>query len=230
MFQGFTNRTFEFYMAIRFNNNKDFFHSNQQWYQEDVRRPMVDLCASLSTEMLKIDPELETRPARCIAHINRDLRYSQNKGPYRDYSFLKFRRSDMEKGKHMEFFFDISDDNAGYGVGIYQTNLPLMNELSRKILVNPDEVLEAVRPVVKEFTFYPDIIKRKKIPEDVPDELREWYALRNFYVYKVIEDHTLLKSPRLVDEIIRGYRLAEPLYRLVNGLDCKEALCNQEDT
>ena len=32
MFQGYNDETFEFFMAIRFNNNTDFFHSNRDWY------------------------------------------------------------------------------------------------------------------------------------------------------------------------------------------------------
>lgn len=32
MFQGFTEQTFEFFMAIRFNNNREFFLENHDWY------------------------------------------------------------------------------------------------------------------------------------------------------------------------------------------------------
>ena len=40
MFKGFTNRTDEFFMAIRFNNNAQFFHENHDWYDEAVRQPL----------------------------------------------------------------------------------------------------------------------------------------------------------------------------------------------
>ncbi|NLG25439.1 MAG: DUF2461 domain-containing protein, partial [Clostridiales bacterium] len=46
MFQGFTDRTFEFFMAIRFNNNREFFLANHDWYAQAVRDPMRSLAAA----------------------------------------------------------------------------------------------------------------------------------------------------------------------------------------
>ena len=48
MFQGFSDETFEFFMAIQFNNNTEFFHSNHDWYVDAVRRPCLELAAALS--------------------------------------------------------------------------------------------------------------------------------------------------------------------------------------
>lgn len=67
MFQGFTSETFEFYMAIRFNNNREFLQANQEWYQSAVRKPLVELCQALAPTVEAIDPQLDTRPGRCVA-------------------------------------------------------------------------------------------------------------------------------------------------------------------
>ncbi len=48
MFQGFTDRTFEFFMAIKFNNNREFFHENHDWYEEAVRNPLRELAADIA--------------------------------------------------------------------------------------------------------------------------------------------------------------------------------------
>lgn len=61
MFQGFTSETFEFYMAIRFNNNREFLQANQEWYQSAVRKPLVELCQALAPTVEAIDPQLDTR-------------------------------------------------------------------------------------------------------------------------------------------------------------------------
>ena len=59
MFQGFTDRTFEFFMAIQFNNNREFFHSNHDWYEEAVRNPLRDLAADLAPVIEQMDPDLD---------------------------------------------------------------------------------------------------------------------------------------------------------------------------
>ena len=92
MFQGFTDETFEFFMAIRFNNNTEFFHSNHDWYQRAVRTPCLELAAALSEAVGAVDDEIELRPNRVVSRINRDLRFSRDKSPYRDYMWLKLRR------------------------------------------------------------------------------------------------------------------------------------------
>lgn len=92
MFQGFTEQTFEFFMAIRFNNNREFFLENHDWYQSSVRTPCLDLAAALGESVNALDPELETRPTKVLSRINRDVRFSNDKSPYRDYLWLAFRR------------------------------------------------------------------------------------------------------------------------------------------
>ncbi|MDO4573538.1 MAG: DUF2461 family protein, partial [Clostridia bacterium] len=65
-------------------------------------------------------------------------------------------------------------------------------------------------------------IKRMAIPAEVPEELREWYALRGFYFEREIDDFDLLRSPALVDEIAAGYREIRPLYQYILALAPEE--------
>ena len=43
MFQGFSDDTFEFLMALSFNNNREFFHANHDWYVKGLRKPALEL-------------------------------------------------------------------------------------------------------------------------------------------------------------------------------------------
>ena len=92
MFQGYNDETFEFFMAIGFNNNVDFFHSNHDWYLRGVREPSLRLAEALSPVIEEIDDSLERRPNRVVSRINRDIRFSKDKSPYRDYIWLSFHR------------------------------------------------------------------------------------------------------------------------------------------
>jgi len=94
MFQGYSDETFEFFMAIRFNNNTDFFHSNHDWYRRAVRGPSIDLAEALGPTMEAIDPSIERRPNRVVSRINRDIRFSHDKSPYRDHIWLSFHPID----------------------------------------------------------------------------------------------------------------------------------------
>ena len=114
MFQGYTDETFEFFMAIRFNNNADFFHSNHDWYLRAVREPSLALAEALAPTVEWLDDSLERRPNRVLARINRDIRFSHDKSPYRDYIWLAFRRPGEEKSVTLGVYFDLSDSGASY--------------------------------------------------------------------------------------------------------------------
>lgn len=213
MFQGYSDETFEFFMAIRFNNNQEFFHGNRDWYLRAVREPCLALAEALSPAVEEIDAELERRPNRVVSRINRDIRFSRDKSPYRDYMWLAFRRpKDDERRGIPGMYFEITASGASYGMGFYNENKPLMNGLRRRLTTEPEAFLAAWQPTRNDFNLYASSMKRIKIPEDLHPEVLPWYPMKSFYLEKEIRDFDLIKSPALVDEIIAGYRKMQPLY------------------
>ncbi len=218
MFQGFTDQTFEFFMAIRFNNNREFFLDNHAWYLEHVRTPALDLADALHDSVETLDPALERRPHRVVSRINRDIRFSNDKSPYRDYIWLAFRRPGEERKTTLGVYVDLSDSGLSYGMGFYDENLPLMKAHRLQLQNDCTEFQEIAEHVEKRFALFPKSFKRIKIPEHLPQPLKKWYPLRGFYVEKEITDFSLLKSSALADEIADGYRYLTPLYRYFTRL------------
>ena len=218
MFQGFDDQTFEFFMAIRFNNNREFFLANHDWYRDHVRVPCLDLAEALNDAVEALDPELERRPQKVVSRINRDVRFSNDKSPYRDYLWLAFRRPGEARTTTLGVYVDISDSGLNYGMGFYDENLPLMRAHRAQLTRDENEFAAIAREVEKEFTLHPRSYKRMRIPETLSEDMKKWYPLRGFYVEKSIDDFDLLKSPALADEIAAGYKKLKPLYDYFMGL------------
>lgn len=215
MFQGFTDRMFEFFMAIQFNNNREFFHENHEWYEEAVRTPLRELAAELAPVVEKLDSELECRPEKVVSRINRDIRFSNDKSPYRNYMWLAFRRPGDERNTSLGAYFDISCQGGAYGVGIYNECRPYMNGIRGRLLREEENFLNAWLPVKARFELCGNRFKRMTVPEGMHEEAARWYLLRGFYVERSLSDFDLLCSPRLVDEIRDGFEALEPLYRFL---------------
>lgn len=215
MFQGYSDETFEFFMAIRFNNNRSFFLDNRDWYLCAVREPSIALAEELESTVEDIDPELERRPHRVVSRINRDIRFSKDKSPYRDYIWLAFRRPAEERGTTLGVYFDISDKGASCGMGFYKENRVLMDELRRKIQCGPQEMLNLYIPQMNDFKLYAEPNRRIKVQEGIPDVLIPWYTAKGFYFEHEINDFDLIRSPQLAEEIKRCYRQLKPLYRCI---------------
>ena len=134
MFSGFRDDTFEFFMALAFNNNREFFHANHDWYERSVRRPLCELCADLAPVLFAIDRDIEVRSARVVSHINRDLRYSRDKSPYRDYMWLGFHRAGLDKRDCFHYYFDIGAQGGNIGIGMYGDDRAWTDALRRAIV------------------------------------------------------------------------------------------------
>lgn len=212
MFPGFSDRMFEFFLALQFNNNREFFHENHAWYEEAVRNPLYRLIEEVRPVVLEIDPLLETRPVKALCRINRDTRYAHDKSPYRTYMWFTFRRRQGEQKMQPGLYFDISAQGASLGMGIYLENRPLMDALRRRILLEP-QALDALTPP-KGFSLELQSFKRMAVPEQVPEALKIWYPARTFYFFQDIQDFTLLKRSELAQTLAQGYRALKPAYLL----------------
>lgn len=223
MFQGYSNETFEFFMAIRFNNNRPFFQENRDWYLRAVREPSLLLAQDLSDLAEQIDPDLERRPNRAVSRINRDIRFSRDKSPYRDCCWVSFHHTGEEKGKLPGFFFELRDVGGFCGLGFYQNNRALMDIIRRYILEKPQQMLEIYLPLAEEFQFYVDTAGRIAVPEAVPMQLRALYTAKQFYFEKEIADFDLIRSPDLVGELRACFNRLAPFYRTIMDLYRQQA-------
>lgn len=218
MFQGFTDETFEFFMAIQFNNNTDFFHNNHDWYVRAVRQPCLELAATLSEPMSAIDDEIELRPNRVVSRINRDLRYSRDKSPYRDYMWLRLRRPADPTRANVGFYFDISAQESSFGMGFYEESKPHMNGFRRRMVTEPETVLGLLQPLENDFALHLNAFKRMKLPEGLHPALRGWYPIRSFWFVQDIRDFGLLKSPDLVNALAEGFNRLAPIYKYIRDI------------
>lgn len=224
MFHGFTDETFEFFMAIQFNNNTEFFHENHDWYVRAVRTPCMELAAALSEVMAEIDDAIELRPNRVVSRINRDLRFSRDKSPYKDYMWLKLRRpgpSERENDHQRAnpgFYFDISAAESSFGMGFYEESKPHMNGFRRRLITDPETFLNLWRPLQGEFDLHLNAFKRMKRPENLHPAVDMWYPIRSFWFTRNIGDFSLLKSPALVDVLSDGFRRLAPFYRYIQSI------------
>ncbi len=217
MFGGFTDRTLDFLIAIRFNNNRAFFHENHDWYMESVRKPLLELAFDLAGTIEQIDPELERRPERVVSRINRDLRFSKDKSPYRDYMWIGWHNP-ANKGGLPGYYVDISPDHLGYGLGFWEDNKPLIEAHKLYLINHPDDFLRTVPPALEGMGLELRGYKRTKFPDELKSELQPWYAMRSLFVFRNIGDYKEMFDANLGETIRQAFLKLAPVYRYFAGL------------
>jgi uncharacterized protein (TIGR02453 family) len=81
--------TLDFYRELRHNNHKEWFDRNRKWY-EVVKKDTLRFTGDLLARIQAFDPSLgHLQPKDCIFRINRDIRFSADKTPYKPtWAFL----------------------------------------------------------------------------------------------------------------------------------------------
>jgi uncharacterized protein (TIGR02453 family) len=72
-----------FFKELAANNNKDWFDANRERYLTSVKQPFEVFVAEVIARVAKLDPQVRIEPKEAIFRINRDVRFSRDKAPYK---------------------------------------------------------------------------------------------------------------------------------------------------
>ncbi len=121
-FQGFPEGTFQFLNGITRNNNKAWFDNHRDDYQAyyvDAARSFVE---ALGPRLSKLSPTLKYEASinGSLFRINRDVRFSKDRRPYKNHIDLWFWHGDRRGWDSPGFFFRMFADRLILGAGMHK--------------------------------------------------------------------------------------------------------------
>ena len=79
----FNEEYLDFFKELAQFNKKEWFDENRKRYEKSVKIPFKKFVTELIQEIQKIDPEVEIEAKDAVFRINRDIRFSKDKTPYK---------------------------------------------------------------------------------------------------------------------------------------------------
>jgi uncharacterized protein (TIGR02453 family) len=79
----FTPDYLQFFKDLAANNNRDWFHENKSRYESSVKKPFELFVQDLIKTVQTHDKSIQIKPSEAIFRINRDIRFSKEKTPYK---------------------------------------------------------------------------------------------------------------------------------------------------
>lgn len=136
-FQGFPEASFEFLNGLAENNDKNWFDAHRDDYVAHYFDAAKDFIEAVGPRLRLLSPDVrfEPRVNGSIARINRDVRFSKDKRPYKDHLDLWFWHGDKRGWDNPGFFFRLSPETVTLGTGM---------------LGFPKEMLDRYRAVVSD--------------------------------------------------------------------------------
>ena len=220
----FTAATTDFFLDLRYHNSKSFMDANRERYLRQVREPFYAFIGALAPAVLTIDPEMETRPNRCLSRINRDIRFTKDKSPYRDHLWVAFRASCVGKDGVPFFWFELSPESTGWGVGIWGENRSAMDAMRRRMTAAPREFLPVLKSLAdRGFRLAGDEWKKLRVPDEIPEALAPWYRKKEIYAERALLPAAEAFRDDLTERVKADYLALTPFYRILRGAAAEEA-------
>ncbi len=121
-FAGFPKETVKFIRQLSKNNNKQWFDQHRADYEEHYIAPAKAFVEAIAPGLKKIDSGLQAEPKvnGSIFRINRDIRFSKDKTPYKDHLDLWFWSGDKKGWDTTGLFFRITPKNLVLGAGMHK--------------------------------------------------------------------------------------------------------------
>lgn len=137
-FPGFPQETFAFLEGIAAHNEKAWFDANRPLYEAGYVEPAKAFVSALGPRLREISPKVEFEPRvnGSIARINRDIRFSKDKRPYKDHLDIWFWHGEKRGWDNPGFWFRLTPAHVHLGSGMHGFDKDML-EAFRNAVIHP---------------------------------------------------------------------------------------------
>jgi uncharacterized protein (TIGR02453 family) len=137
-------KTLSFLSKIKNNNNTDWMRANKESYLE-ARKEFEFLVQELIVRISQWDDRYShLEPKNCIFRFNRDIRFSDNKKPYKE-NFAAFFGIGGKKSSLPGYYVSITPGEIFVGGGLWHPESDKLQRLRRYILENGDQLQKIIK-------------------------------------------------------------------------------------
>ena len=210
--------TIKFLKELKKNNNREWFDVNRKLY-ENAKADFLNLVNEVLHEMQLKDSSLQgLEPKQCVFRINRDVRFSKDKSPYKSNMGTSFNKGG-KKSMLAGYYFQLEPGCSFIAGGIWMPLAAELKKVRQEIDYNFDEFQKIISS--KKFVAqFGDIDKTQSLirpPKgyDEANEAIEYLKLKSFITHLPVEDETLTQKD-LVKKIVTAFDSMQPLIHFLN--------------
>ena len=203
-----------FFKELAANNNKDWFDENRKRYETIVREPFKVFVADVIAEIHKIDSSISIEPKDAIFRINRDIRFSKDKTPYKLHVGAVVSQFGKKDKTNPGIYFELGPEHLGIFSGAWDPDKIQLEKIRRHIGANLGKFDKLIKSP-SYLKYFPDGIKgdkNKRLPKDILEIAQNQGLVFNkqFY-YQAFLNPSEITKDSLLKIILKHYNSAKPL-------------------
>jgi uncharacterized protein (TIGR02453 family) len=214
----FTPATLTFLRGLKRNNRREWFLAHRAEYDACVREPMMTIIERLAADFRSFAPELVANPKSSMYRIYRDVRFSENKAPYKTHVAAVFPTRGLNKHEGAGLYFHISPTEVWAGGGMYAPETAQLQAVREHIAAN----VRRLRTIVESPGFTREVgrlegERLQRVPRGFPRDhaAAEFLKFRQFLAGREFPP-ALAASPRFYATLLSVFRRVAPLARFLN--------------
>ena len=217
----FKHEFLDFFIELAPNNNKDWFDLNRKRYEDFVKEPFKKFVTHIISKLAENDPSFSEIEAKdCIFRINRDVRFTKDKIPYKMMVSAVVAPNGKKSKAVNGVYFELGPEHLRIYGGVY--------EIDKEDLLIVREAIAKDIPKFQKAYLNPEFVevfgelrgdKNKKIPKDLKEAANKEPLIFNkhWYFYTTFKPETILDDN--LDEIILNcYKAGRPVELYFNEL------------
>ncbi|HZY67928.1 MAG TPA: DUF2461 domain-containing protein [Devosia sp.] len=215
-FGGFPAETLQFLGGIAAHNDKTWFDANRDLYERGYVEPARAFVDEIGPRLRAIAPAVQfsSKVNGSLSRINRDIRFSKDKRPYKEHLGLWFWHGAKRQWDVPGFWFELTPRHLQLGVGLYMLQGDAL-EAFRQSVIHPRSgraLLAAVAAVQGAGAYEFGGKSRKLKPRgfDTDADRVDYLLYEGLYVSTTLPPETATR-PDLPDVAFAHYRNMWPI-------------------
>jgi uncharacterized protein (TIGR02453 family) len=211
--------TLKFIKDLKKNNNKPWFDTNRKKYEE-AKTDFIGFIENTIAAIAKFDPAIAPLKAKdCIFRINRDVRFSKDKSPYKA-NMGAYMNPGGKKINTPGYYFHCEPGQSFAAGGLYVPMPPDLAKARQEIDYNFGEWKKIIndKTFKKYFTKVDGIETLSRPPKGYSDDnpAIEYLKMKSFIASRPLTDTDLL-SKNLVKEAAKTFEAMKPMLDFLNN-------------
>ena len=212
--------TIKFLKDLKKNNNKTWFDAHRKEY-DAAKNDFMTFIQSVIDKHSKSDPTIKSITAKdCLFRINRDVRFSKDKSPYKTNMGAYINRGG-KKSLFGGYYFHCEPGQSFVGGGLWMPMPPELNKVRQEIDYNLDQFKKIItskkfKSVYQDLSRDPEYVL-SRVPKgyEADNPAAEYLKMKSFVALTSLKDSDLT-SKGLLKKTTSAFEALQPLIEFIN--------------
>ena len=222
-FKGFPKGALPFLNSIKKNNNKEWFESHRNEYENLILNPSRTFVVEMGEHLQALEPTIIAEPKinKSLYRIYRDTRrMGENKEPIKHRIGVIFWQGNIKRMQSASFYMHFSPDELYVAVGVRWFEKPMLdafretikNDVKRAELAS---ILNDIKGLNKGYTHLEKGYKRYPKGFDKDMNNADLSLYKGMATYKILKPKLITDGEKLIDTLYEIYEDMLPLQQFM---------------